>query len=127
METNQEKMDAKIVANNEHFEVLRGTLVSRVDIYQAMTEANQREMTAKMAAWIERKEDCVGKLVANREKSGAVATHPEVPNEEAEVETIGALEDRYGKGHLAVRRRLQRRNGPRAMVGPGRSWPPSAY
>jgi hypothetical protein len=25
-----------------------------------------------------------------------VATHPEVPNEEAEIETIGALEDQYG-------------------------------
>jgi hypothetical protein len=96
-------MEAKIVANNEKFEVLRGTLIRR-----AITEANQ-ERTAKMAAWIQRTEACVEKLVANREKLGAVAAHPEVPNEEAEVETVGALEDR-----------------PRAMVGLGRSRPPSA-
>jgi hypothetical protein len=33
METNQESMDAWIEANNEKFEVLRGTLVSRIDAH----------------------------------------------------------------------------------------------
>jgi hypothetical protein len=37
------------------------------------------------------------------EEIDAVAEHHEVPTEEATVETVGALEDRYGDRHLAVR------------------------
>jgi hypothetical protein len=66
-------------------------------------EANQREMIAKMIAWIEGTEACVGKLKANREKCDAVAKHQEVPNEESTVETIGALTGRpIWDQHLAV-------------------------
>jgi hypothetical protein len=36
-----------------------------------------------------------------------IVAHPEVPNEETEVETVRALEDRYGKWHLAVQRQRQ--------------------
>jgi hypothetical protein len=36
-----------------------------------------------------------------------VAAHPEVPNEEAEVETVGALEDQYEDRHLAAGHRRQ--------------------
>jgi hypothetical protein len=46
--------------------------------------------------------------------------HQEVPKEEAAVKTIRALEGQY----LAVRH--CQRNRQRAMVGPGRSWPPPA-
>jgi hypothetical protein len=44
-------------------------------------------------------------LETNREMSEAVGEHQEVPNEEAEVETFGALKDRYEERRLAVRRR----------------------
>jgi hypothetical protein len=44
MENNHEKMDARIDANNEKFEALRGTLVSRMDIHQARTVSTQEEM-----------------------------------------------------------------------------------
>jgi hypothetical protein len=44
-------------------------------------------------------------LKANQEKSEAVAVHQEVPKEEVEVETVGALEGRNGDRRLAVRRR----------------------
>jgi hypothetical protein len=37
----------------------------------------------------------------------ALVVHQEVPNEEAEAETVGALEDRYGDWHLAVGCRQQ--------------------
>jgi hypothetical protein len=37
----------------------------------------------------------------------SVAVHQEVPNEEAEVETIGAPEERHRGRHLAVGRRRQ--------------------
>jgi hypothetical protein len=36
-----------------------------------------------------------------------VAVHPGVANEETEVETVGALENRYGGRHLVVGRRRQ--------------------
>jgi hypothetical protein len=58
--SSQERMEAKIEASNKHFEALRGTLFSRMDIHQAMTEAIQEEMKAKMNknqekmdAWLE--------------------------------------------------------------------------
>jgi hypothetical protein len=47
VETYQERMEAKIDTSNEKFEVLRGTLVSRMDIYQPRTESAQ-EMKVKM-------------------------------------------------------------------------------
>jgi hypothetical protein len=46
-------------------------------------------------------------LEANREKLKAIAEQREVPQKEAPVEMIGALEDRYGDRHLAVGRRRQ--------------------
>jgi peptidoglycan hydrolase CwlO-like protein len=56
MRTNQEKMDAKIDAsqekmegNNEKFEVLRGTLVSRMDIHEGRTMSIQEDM---ITGWI---------------------------------------------------------------------------
>jgi hypothetical protein len=49
---NQGRMDAKIEDNNG---TLLGTLVSRMVVHQARTEAN-------MEVWIERTEDYVGKL-----------------------------------------------------------------
>jgi adenine-specific DNA methylase len=65
--TDQERMEAKIEANNEKSGVFLGPLVSRMDMHQARTKANQRETTAKMHTLIERTEACVGKLEANPE------------------------------------------------------------
>jgi hypothetical protein len=62
METNKEKMMAKLVAHH-------------------------KRMTAKMDAWIEGMEACVGKL-ETPEKSDAIMEHQEVPKAEAAVETI---------------------------------------
>jgi hypothetical protein len=41
-------------------------------------------------------------LEANPEKIENESEHQEVPNEESAVETIRALEDRYGDWHLAI-------------------------
>jgi hypothetical protein len=41
LEVIQEKIEAKIEANNEKFEVLQGTVVSRMDIHQPRTEFMQ--------------------------------------------------------------------------------------
>jgi hypothetical protein len=65
------------------------------------------KMIAKMDAWIEGVEACVGKFEANREKSDAVVEHQEVPKEEVAVESVRGLEDRYGNWHLAVGHRQQ--------------------
>jgi hypothetical protein len=65
-------------------------------------------------------------LEANREKSEAVAVRQEVPNKEAEVETILALEDRYGDRRLTVGRRgrpekwAQGDGGSRQKLAPAR-------
>jgi hypothetical protein len=42
----QERMEAKIVANNEKSEVLQGTLISWMDIHHARTDANLKEIKA---------------------------------------------------------------------------------
>jgi hypothetical protein len=39
----QEEMEAMIGANNEEFEVLQGTLFSRINIHQARKESTQEE------------------------------------------------------------------------------------
>jgi hypothetical protein len=38
------KLEAKMDANNEKFEVLKGTLVSQMDAHQARTEAHHKMM-----------------------------------------------------------------------------------
>jgi hypothetical protein len=53
-------------------------------------DANQGEIVAKVDAWVEEKESTPVEMTN-------IAAHPEVPNEEAEVETVGALEDGYGR------------------------------
>jgi hypothetical protein len=53
LEKNQEKKEARI-DTNENLQVLRGTLVSLMDMHQARTEAIQEEITAKMDAHQER-------------------------------------------------------------------------
>jgi hypothetical protein len=58
-------------------------------------------------------------------KMANIVRHPEVPNEEDEVKTVGALKHRYGDRHLAIGRSKNRKNGSKTMVGPGRTWPPS--
>jgi hypothetical protein len=65
-------------------------------------------------------------LEANPEEIEALVGHQKVINEEAAMETIGALEDRYGDRRLAVRAACSQRNGNTAVVCPGRSWPPPA-
>jgi hypothetical protein len=74
MRTNQAKMDgnlkemreeltirleAIIEVNNEKLDVLLGSLVSQIDIHQARTEANQREIT-EMKACLEKKRHGLG-------------------------------------------------------------------
>jgi hypothetical protein len=51
-------MEAKIEANNQKFEVLQGTLIFQMAIYQARreamqekTDANLKEMMVEMRAW----------------------------------------------------------------------------
>jgi hypothetical protein len=47
MERMMERMPSDIEANNETFEALRGTVISRMDVHQARTQAIQEEMEAK--------------------------------------------------------------------------------
>jgi endo-1,4-beta-D-glucanase Y len=68
----------------------------------AKLDDHDERMRAKMDAWIEGMEECVGKLEANPEKSVVVSGHQETPKEEAPVQTSGALKEQYGDLHLAV-------------------------
>jgi hypothetical protein len=96
------QMIVKLKANNEKLEVPRGNLLSQMDTHQASTEVNQREMMAKMDAWIKGLETCMGKSEANRENSDAVAEHQKAPNEEDAVETTGTREDQCGEYRQTV-------------------------
>jgi uncharacterized protein YecA (UPF0149 family) len=46
-----------------------------------------------MKSWCEVTKDCLEKREANTGEIEAIAEHQEIPNEEAAVETTGALED----------------------------------
>jgi hypothetical protein len=88
MDSFQEKIgvnQGEMRTNSEKFEALLGTLVSRMDIHRA----NQRDMIAKMAAWIKRTEACVGKLETSRGNSDAVAEHQDVPEEGPQWKVLG--------------------------------------
>jgi hypothetical protein len=96
-----------------------------MDIHEARTKAIQEEIKVKMDAHQERMEAnknawrkektayrkvtkaCLERKEPTLEDMTNIAAHPEKSNEEAAVETIGALEDRYGARHLATGRCLQ--------------------
>jgi hypothetical protein len=59
-------------------------------------------------------------LEVNPEEIESESEHQGVPKEEAAVETIGALEDRYVDQHLAVGRHRQPKRRTQGD-GPGRS------
>jgi DUF438 domain-containing protein len=89
-------------------EQIKERLLAEVKTKRKEMKFNQEEMMAMLKT-------CLEKMEANPEEITSVAVHHEVRKEE----TIGALEDRYGD-----RRHIQPKKGPRAMVGPGRSWAP---
>jgi hypothetical protein len=89
MDSNQEKMDD----GQEETKSQVGSLASRIHV-------NQEEMKYMFDA-------CLEKMETNPKEKEAVEEQQEVPKNEAAVETIEALEDRYGDGHLAVGRRRQ--------------------
>jgi hypothetical protein len=129
-DTNQEKMDAKtdfnqremkaeIRARNENFEVLRRTLVSRMVIHQARTEAiqevakmdaHQERMGASMNACRKETTACQEATEACQEskeptsvETESVVVREEFPKEEAAVET--APKKRHVDRYIAVGRR----------------------
>jgi hypothetical protein len=53
------RLEAKLEANSEKFEVLQSILISRLDINQARTECTQQEMTTKMDMHQEKMEAAV--------------------------------------------------------------------
>jgi hypothetical protein len=59
----------------------------------------------------------------SREKSDAVAENQEVPNEEAEVEPVGALKGRHEDLHLAVGRRRETKKRTQGNGGSRKKFP----
>jgi uncharacterized protein YPO0396 len=108
---------AWIEANNEKVEVLRGTLVSRMDAYKAKTEANLEELMAAMKASQERTEalmdvslqtteDCLEKTEASQGK--------------VEIKMKACLEEMKVRRPYMWTRRLAERRRPAEETGPGR-------
>jgi hypothetical protein len=94
METNQEmlaRMEARIEADNEKFEVLRDTLVSRMYAHQerTMTCLVKTEVTA---------------LEANSVELESAVEHREVPKEHAIVKPVGGLTKQHRGRNLAAER-----------------------
>jgi hypothetical protein len=50
-------------------------VVSGIDILQAVLEANQQEVIAKIDGRVEGMEDCIRKLEGSRDKLDAIAEH----------------------------------------------------
>jgi chromosome segregation ATPase len=96
-------METQIEANNEKFEALRGTLLSRKDIHQASTEAIQEEMKAKMNKNQEKMDDWLEEMKAWRKKTTACQEATEACLEKAkagreEMEAaLGVFEERLDK------------------------------
>jgi hypothetical protein len=57
-----------------------------------------------MDAWIEGTETHLERKESTPVEMANIGAHPDVPNEQAEVETVRVLEDRYGNRPLAIGR-----------------------
>jgi hypothetical protein len=82
-------------------ELLKEEMLGKLDAYH-------ERMIARMDSWLEQMEVCLGKMEAtdfeaNPEEKESEADHEEVPEEEAAVETFGALKGQYGDWRLALR------------------------
>jgi hypothetical protein len=102
--TNDRTPLAKMDANQER-------IIAQMDVNVEKIEARFDACLEKMEAWTEKMmtrreatEAYPEKLEPNPEEMKSIAEHQEDTKEEAEVETIGALEDRYGDRRLIVRR-----------------------
>jgi hypothetical protein len=69
---------------------------------QEKTDTNLEEMDSFQEEMKAMLETCLEKMELNPEGIKAVAEHQDVPNEEAAVETVRALEDQSGDQQLAV-------------------------
>jgi hypothetical protein len=90
IETNQVKM----VTNQEKMNDRQEEIKDQVSSLASWIDPNQEEMKTMLDA-------CLEKMGANPGELQSVVVHQEVPQEEATVETTGALEDPYGDRHLA--------------------------
>jgi hypothetical protein len=77
-----------------------------------------RAWRKETTAYQEATDACLESKEPTSEEIESLVVHEEVRKEEAAVEPIAALKKRLGDWNLAV--------GCRTIVGPGRSWPPSA-
>jgi hypothetical protein len=80
---------------------------------------SDRRLFKKTQACLESKEPTSG-------ETESMAVYAEVPKEKAALKTVGALKKPHGDQYLDIGAAVSRRNGPRAMVGPRRSWPSPA-
>jgi NAD(P)H-dependent flavin oxidoreductase YrpB (nitropropane dioxygenase family) len=113
IKTNQEIMEVKINANEEKMDAWRKETTAcqeEIDICLQKAKAKAEKTKAGLEereSEVDVFEEMLGKmdakyLDANRKNSEAVAVHQEVPNEGDKLETVGAIEERYGDRRLAV-------------------------
>jgi hypothetical protein len=109
----------------------KGRLSPRKNASREWTIAKMDARLAEIRAWQKETKACKEVTEACQESNEptssdveAIAVYEKVPKEEAAVKTSRALKKWHGDQHLAIRH--SQRTGPKAMVGPKRSWPPPA-
>jgi hypothetical protein len=101
MNATEERMEAKIKADNEKFEVFQGTLVSRMDNHQAITDAIKKIMDTKIkemkAGQEHPKEEIKARIEEMKEKSS-----------QAEMKsTVSAIQEKMDTAIHSIRSELQ--------------------
>jgi hypothetical protein len=118
MDGREEEMEAQMASlaswikeNTKKFEVLQGTLISRMD-------AHHESMTASVNAWceemkadrevteacLEKMQACLYSKVPNPEEMQSRVEHQEIPKEHAAMKPIRGLRKRHRGWHLATGR-----------------------
>jgi hypothetical protein len=116
---NREEL-AIMQAGQEKIEAMMEARLEKAKTNPEKTKAGLEEISAAMdvfegwTKWTPRNLEIILK------KSEAVAVHQEVPNEETAVETIGALEDRFGDRHLDEGAPLTAKRRPQSDGAPGK-------
>jgi N-acetylglutamate synthase-like GNAT family acetyltransferase len=95
MRTFQERMETKMDVNQEKMVNRQEKMKAQAASFASQISANQEELKAMLNA-------CLEKMEANPGELHSIAVHQKLCKEEAAVETIEAMEDRYGDWHLAV-------------------------
>jgi hypothetical protein len=105
MDSHYEEMEVRLNPNEGEIKASKEEIIANMKVWHEEIKASQEPWRTYIKIGLE--EVKALDLEASPEEVEVVVEHQKAPDEEAAMETIGALEDRYGDRCLTVRCRRQ--------------------